>query len=305
MSAAKLLARKRARAEPAAEPPALALRKAPASRRAKVLALISHGSTTKFTALMEDWVCLLPHVKKDCKLEQKDRVDTIAEIAELAGCSRALFFEVRKHQDLYLWAGAVPAGPTVKFHVQAVHSMDELSLTGNCLRGSRGLVAFDAGFGEGAPPHLRLVRQVLTEAFGVPEGHPRSKPFVDHVHSFALDAAGKVHYRHYQLVNEADGADGGRRSQAGQMLVEIGPRCALTIIRIFDGPFGGPTLYANSGFVSPNHVRAELRRQMGDRYARKITARAAMRKRHEGAERRMPADELADVFREDAASDAE
>lgn len=206
---------------------------------------------------------------------------------------------MRKHTDLYLWAGAVPSGPTVKFHVQAVHSMDELSLTGNCLRGSRGIVSFDSAFGGTAPSHLLLVRQVLTGIFAVPEGHPKSKPFVDHVHSFALDRLGKIHYRHYQIVNAQDGADGGRRSQAGQMLVEVGPRCSLTVMRIFDGPFGGPTLYANSGFVSPNHVRAEVRRRTGERYAKKITARAAMRKRHAGADRRLPRDELADVFREE------
>lgn len=206
--------------------------------------------------------------------------------------------QVRKHSDLYLWAGSVPSGPTVKFHVQAVHSMDELSLTGNCLRGSRGIVSFDSAFSDGAAPHLLMVRQVLIDTFAVPEGHPKSKPFIDHVHSFALDRLGKVHYRHYQIVNSADGADGGRRSQAGQMLVEVGPRCTLTVMRIFAGAFGGPTLYANSAFVSPNHVRAEVRRKTGERYAKRVTARAAMRKRHASADRQMPRDELGDVFRD-------
>ena len=35
----------------------------------------------------------------------------------LQGCSSVLYFEARKHKDLYLWAAKSPAGPSVKFHV--------------------------------------------------------------------------------------------------------------------------------------------------------------------------------------------
>ena len=28
-----------------------------------------------------------------------------------------LYFEARKHKDLYLWAAKAPGGPSVKFHV--------------------------------------------------------------------------------------------------------------------------------------------------------------------------------------------
>lgn len=41
-------------------------------------------------------------------------------------------------------------------------------------------------------------------------------------------------------------------------LVEIGPRFVLCPIRIFAGSFGGPTLYQNPDFVSPNFVRAQV-----------------------------------------------
>jgi ribosome biogenesis protein BRX1 len=40
-------------------------------------------------------------------------------------------------------------------------------------------------------------------------------------------------------------------------LVEIGPRFVLTPIRIFEGSFGGPTLFANPEFISPAAVRAQ------------------------------------------------
>ena len=37
-------------------------------------------------------------------------------------------------------------------------------------------------------------------------------------------------------------------------MVEIGPRFALNIMKIFDGSFSGSVLYANADFVSPLEV---------------------------------------------------
>lgn len=39
-------------------------------------------------------------------------------------------------------------------------------------------------------------------------------------------------------------------------LVEIGPRFCMSVIRIFEGSFGGPTVFENPEFVHPNYVRA-------------------------------------------------
>ena len=33
------------------------------------------------------------------------------------GCTSVLYFEARKHKDLYLWVAKAPQGPSVKFHV--------------------------------------------------------------------------------------------------------------------------------------------------------------------------------------------
>lgn len=38
-------------------------------------------------------------------------------------------------------------------------------------------------------------------------------------------------------------------------LVEIGPRFVLNLIKVFQGSFGGPTLYENPDFQSPNMVK--------------------------------------------------
>ena len=63
-----------------------------------------------------------------------------------------------------------------------MHTMDELRLTGNCMKGSRPLLAFDAGFGQ--REELKLLKCLFTDVFGTPRGHPKSKPFVDRVIGF-------------------------------------------------------------------------------------------------------------------------
>lgn len=40
--------------------------------------------------------------------------------------------------------------------------------------------------------------------------------------------------------------------------VQVGPRFCLNPIKIFGGSFGGPTLYENPFYVSPNQVRKVL-----------------------------------------------
>ena len=49
-------------------------------------------------------------------------------------------------------------------------------------------------------------------------------------------------------------------------LVEIGPRFVLTPIVILESSFGGPVIYENKEFVSPNQIRSELRLSKAGRY---------------------------------------
>ena len=69
----------------------------------------------------------------------------------------------------------------------------------------------------------------------------------------------------------------------------------MTVIRIFAGSFGGPTLYQNAEYVSPNMVRHQKRLAMGERFGSRIEQRKTTIQRR--AERTMPHDELADVFK--------
>lgn len=91
---------------------------------------------------------LLAQASIDSKLDSKSQLHLLPELADLNNCNNTLYFEARRHEDLYLWAAKMPNGPSIKMHVQNVHTMDELKMTGNCLKGSRGLLSFDKNFDE-------------------------------------------------------------------------------------------------------------------------------------------------------------
>jgi ribosome biogenesis protein BRX1 len=202
-------------------------------------------------------------------------------VADLQGCSSAVFFEARKRTDLYMWVAKTPAGPTVKFHVTNVHTMDELKLAGNHLKGSRPAIHFDESFGSCA--HGGLIRELLQQVFVTPRGHRKSKPFLDHVLCFYwLD--GRVWLRNYQ-AQWAEGGSG-RRGVPGApgcdppSLVEVGPRMVMHPIRVFAGAFRGAVLWSNPDYVSPNALRRHARARAGDTYVKKVKAKQR-RKAHE------------------------
>lgn len=88
---------------------------------------------------------------------------------------------------------------------------------------------------------------MLHQAFAVPQNHPKSKPFVDHVIAFYI-LDNRIWFRHFQIVWKPKGKLG--RGEETK-LVEIGPRFVLQPIRVFEGSFGGPTLYKNEEFERP------------------------------------------------------
>ncbi|TKX25484.1 ribosome biogenesis protein BRX1 [Elsinoe australis] len=280
--------------------------------RQRVLMLSSRGVTMRHRHLMNDLYSLLPHSRKDAKLDTKSKLYQLNEIADLYNCNNVFFFEARKGKDLYVWMSKAPNGPTVKMHLQNLHTMEELHFTGNCLKGSRPILSFDATFD--SQPHLKVMKELFTHIFGVPQGARKSKPFVDHVMNFTV-ADSKVWIRCYQInetesgkekaLPEADGAvemevdsSKGSRGATKLGLVEIGPRFVLTPIVIQESSFGGPIIYENKEFVSPNQIRRELRLAKASRYNKRTDASSERKSRKgglglasEGGVRR-PKDEL-------------
>lgn len=258
----------------------------------KVLMLPSRGVTSRMRHLINDLESLMPHAKKDSKHDSKSHLHMLNETAELNNCNNTLYFEARKREDLYMWASKTPNGPSAKFQVQNVHTMDELKMTGNCLKGSRPILSFDKEFDE--KPHWTLVKEMFTQMFGVPKGARKSKPFVDHVISFSI-VDNKIWFRNYQIVESDPGAtamaqveeaqDGGKKKKAGgakdvsrqPKLVEIGPRMVLSPIRVFEGSFGGATVFENPEYISPNAIRHMIRKQKGNKYADRVNQQESFR----------------------------
>lgn len=269
----------------------------------RCLTVCSRGVTARYRHLLEDLRTLIPHHKKESKLDPgSDGMGrAVNDIAEMRGCTSVLFLECRKRQDAYLWIGKTgqASGPSAKFHVTNIHTMDELRLTGNCMKGSRPILSFDDSFEK--LTHLKLLKEVFVDTFGTPRGHPKSKPFVDRVMAFYY-ADKKIWVRNYQIIeqqpsNALEARLAKKETDQGQTtsLVEIGPRFVLNPIRIFRGSFGGQTLYQNPDFVSPNEIRAAQRRDKGNTYVE--------RKENEKKRKRikeqlvLPEDPLDSVFR--------
>ncbi|KAF2965074.1 hypothetical protein GQX73_g8508 [Xylaria multiplex] len=210
----------------------------------RVLILTSRGVTYRHRHLLKDLASMMPHGRVDAKYDQKKKLGELNELA---------------------------------FLVSNIHTMEELAFSGNCLKGSRPILSFDKTFD--SEPHLQVIKQLFLQIMGVPPLQKRSKPFIDHVLSFSV-ADGRIFMRVYQVQetepSKKDGTEGEEAADEGKKrkskladkekeldisLLEIGPRCVLQPIIIQEGSFGGALLYENKHFVSPNQVRADLRRK--------------------------------------------
>lgn len=260
-----------------------------AANKEKVLILSTRGITFRYRHLMMDLINLMPHSKKDNKLDTKHDLGVLNEVADMRSCTSILFLEARKRQDLYLWLAKSPEGPSVKFLVQNVHTMSELKLSGNHLKGSRPVLSFDQTFDQ--QPHWQLTKEILTQVFSTPKKHHKSKPFFDHVLSFTI-ADGRVWFRNYQVVLPEDKKSS---DMSGLMLVECGPRMCLNPIKIFGGSFSGPVLYENPDYTSPNLIRSLLKKQKGGKYATKVQSKTK-RQAHVSAHP-LPQPEFAGLFK--------
>lgn len=216
----------------------------------RTLVVASRGVSHQERYLVNDILGLLPHAKKECKIEKNTAREDLNDICFNHSCRNSLYFEHRR-RELVMWLFRSPDGPCAKFQVRNIHCLNEIKLTGNCLKYSRPLLSFDKSFEE--KPHLKLLKEMFTHTFNTPKNHPKTKPFYDHIISF-YNVNNQIFFRNYQIVNElkdkfCDGDDVDKLQ-----LIEIGPRFSLNLIRIFDGPLGGKTIFQNPNYMSPSYI---------------------------------------------------
>uniref|UniRef100_A0A3Q0KQP7 Ribosome biogenesis protein BRX1 homolog n=1 Tax=Schistosoma mansoni TaxID=6183 RepID=A0A3Q0KQP7_SCHMA len=251
------------------QPPA---RKPQWTNRERVLIISSRGVSYIGRHLLKDLLHMMPHGKTDSKLDHKKGITVLNELAEMSNTNKVIYFEARKKKDLYLWLSCVPNGPSVKFLVENIRTTAELKLTGNCLKSSRPILAFDSSFEESDKPHMNLIRELFIQTLGTPNHHPRSQPYIDK--TFTV----------YQIAEES-GA-----------LVEVGPRFSLNPIRIFSGSFCGAVLYSNPKYISPNLIRSTLLSNKHGKYIERTHNKTETRKRKKELKEIYPVDELDEIF---------
>ena len=159
--------------------------------------------------------------------------------------------------------------------------MEELKLTGNCLKASRPVLSFSDDFDSAL--HWKILKELFTQTMGTPLYHPKSQPFVDHVFNFAI-VDNRIWVRNYQIVEE------------NGTLAEVGPRFVLNLIKIFDGSFGGLTLYENPKYVAPVVHRTLVKQRASVRYNNRLAQKLSMDERRV-TEDTFPIDETDEIFK--------
>ncbi|GFE54119.1 brix domain-containing protein [Babesia ovis] len=222
------------------------------TNKKKTMVLASRGISSMGRQLMKDIRLLLPHHKEESKLEKKDTHKALNTLAELSGCNSVIFIESRKG-EMYIWIALTPYGPTFKGRLSNIHTLRDSTFFGNCLLYSRPLVTFDAGFD--SAPHLQLAKGLISQVFGTPNNHPKSKPFYDHCLSFFY-FDGRIVFRHYQIGPENEY---GINKPDQQVLTEIGPQFVIEPIITLAGSFNGAVLWQNPNYISPIMMRRAKR----------------------------------------------
>jgi ribosome biogenesis protein BRX1 len=249
--------------------------------RQRCLLLSSRGVSYLARHTMQNLEKLMPHIKTDSKFDNKSGLHEIAEIAEMKNCNKVMYIEMHRKQDAYLWICALPHGPSAKFHLENLHTMEELKMTGNCLKGSRPIISFTDDFDK--QPYLQLLKELFTQTMGTPRYHPKSQPFIDHVFNFAL-CDNRIWFRNYQIVEE------------NGTLAEVGPRFVLNLIKIFDGCFGGFTLYDNPSYIAPMTHRMIIKQKASIKYNSRISQKLSIETRRPQSDTYV-VDDTDDVFK--------
>lgn len=232
----------------------------------KTLLISSRGLTSKNRHLIQNLHDLLPNTKNQHTLDTKKNLNSqLPELATIYNCNNILYFENRKHQDLYLWVSKNPNGPTIKFLLQDIHTALEQQFLGNCLKGSRPIVLFDKSFNDPTNYQCMIFKELLAHTFGVSPNSRKLKPFIDHITLFSL-IDGKIWVRNYEIQSKVKNLTEYENSLENEIdenddlqLIELGPRFIMTPILILEGCFGGPKIWENDNYVSPNSYRSFMK----------------------------------------------
>ena len=81
------------------------------------MVIAARGVIERYRHLINDLISLLPHSKKENKVERKIAKDAINDLCYQRSCNNCIYFETRKKTDCYMWLMQSPSGPSFKFAV--------------------------------------------------------------------------------------------------------------------------------------------------------------------------------------------
>lgn len=256
----------------------------------------SRGIAAREKHIMMDLMMLLPHSKKEAKLEKAGVIDRLIGICEMNSCQNMMYFEQRKRgKHLYLWMGKAPNGPSVKFAVENIHTTRELKMIGNCLKYSRPMLSFDKAFD--TEPQLKVLKELFIDTFGAPKNHPKTKPFVDHTFNFTW-ADNRVWFRNFQIFREQTVNN---KASDDYELIEIGPRMSLCPIRLFEGFMCGQVLYANPSYIAPRMVNRQKNKELEEKFMSKDKKR---QRRADMLKKVLPSDDIDKLYDDELHEDS-
>lgn len=92
--------------------------------------------------------------------------------------------------------------------------------------------------------------------------------------SFSSLPNGKIFFRTYQILNQAEEQFTEKDDADKLVLIEIGPRFILNPIKAFEGSIGGEALWQNSEYIAPAKIRSKrmdtfLKKREGKEKAKK------------------------------------
>lgn len=253
-------------------------------RKTRVLVVCSRRVDYRTRHVTKNLLRLLPHSKTESKFDRKKGLTELSEMAQIKNCSKIMYFESHKIKDVYVYMADINIGLSAAFLLHNPCTMEELKLTGNCLKNSRPVLSFGTEFE--TEEHLQLFKELFVSIFSTPFGHPKSQPFVDHVFTFSL-VDGKVWFRNYQILPDNAG------------LAEVGPRMVLEPVKIFSGCFTGSVIYKNSLYRTPNSVRRFEKAQKQKKSYNRLIEQMAMKTKKKKRGALLNFDQDADFIFED------
>ena len=139
----------------------------------RTLVFAARGIYARHRHLLNDIRLLLPHGKTEGKFHEQNattkQLQSVNDICRMKKCPNCIMFECTNQSELFMHCLKTPQGPSVKFAVTNVATMNELKMTGNCLKGSRAILHFDKQFDQA--PHLQLIRELFTQIFEIGRAH--------------------------------------------------------------------------------------------------------------------------------------